>query len=61
VLVGFGYRCDSCELETLDYCGYSRCMVTLRYCLGIGALSANKPFGYAFLVISLHVIISYTC
>jgi hypothetical protein len=33
----------------------------LRYCLGLGTFSANKPFGYAFLVIILHVIISYTC
>jgi hypothetical protein len=33
----FGYSCDSCELEALDYCGYSRCVVMLRYGLGIGA------------------------
>jgi hypothetical protein len=33
----FGYRCDSCELEALDYHGSSRCVVMLRYGLGIGA------------------------
>jgi hypothetical protein len=28
----------------------------LRYCLGLGAFSANNPVGYAFLIINLHVI-----
>jgi hypothetical protein len=44
-LVDFGYRCDSCELEALDYRGESTSVVMLRYCLGLGAFSANKPFG----------------
>jgi hypothetical protein len=44
-LVIFGYRCDPYELEALDYRGKSRCVVMLRYCLGLGAFSMNKPFG----------------
>jgi hypothetical protein len=28
----------------------------IRYCLGLGAFSVNKPVGYDFLVINLHVI-----
>jgi hypothetical protein len=28
----------------------------LRYCLGLGDFSADKPVGYAFLVINLYVI-----
>jgi hypothetical protein len=40
----FGYRCDSCELEALDYHGQSRCVVMLRYCLSLGAFCVNQPF-----------------
>jgi hypothetical protein len=33
----------------------------LEDCLGLDAFSAFKPCCQAFLVISLHVIVSYTC
>jgi hypothetical protein len=45
VLVDFGYRCDSCELEALDYRGESRYVVMLRFCLSLSAFSTNKPSG----------------
>jgi hypothetical protein len=54
----FGYRWDACEhwsfmatgvtpvsLRPLITVGKSRCVVMLRYCLGLGAFSMNKPVG----------------
>jgi hypothetical protein len=37
----FGYKCDSCELVALGYCGQPWCSFMLTSCLGLGSILCN--------------------